>query len=156
MLSRGRIHSGAYLDAALFLFGAYSGFDTIEECFEDLTPHIHALETGLSSDPAMNWRLSALDGYTLVSNSDAHSPPTWPVRQISLTAASYADMRQALAHPDTAGFGGTLEFFPGRGQNTIWMAIAYAKVPIAAGNQRVWRRMPRLRAEDYRRRAASR
>ena len=43
------------------LFGAYSGFDTIEECFEDLTPHIHALETGLSSDPAMNWRLSALD-----------------------------------------------------------------------------------------------
>ena len=56
------------------LFGAYSGFDTIEECFEDLTPHIHALETGLSSDPPMNWRLSALDGFALVSNSDAHSP----------------------------------------------------------------------------------
>ena len=56
------------------LFGAYSGFDTIEECFEDLTPHIHALETGLSSDPPMNWQLSALDGYRLVSNSDAHSP----------------------------------------------------------------------------------
>ena len=56
------------------LFGAFSGFDTIEECFEDLTPHIHALETGLSSDPPMNWRLSALDKYTLVSNSDAHSP----------------------------------------------------------------------------------
>ena len=43
------------------LFGAFSGFDTIEECFEDLTPHIHALETGLSSDPPMNWRVSALD-----------------------------------------------------------------------------------------------
>ena len=43
------------------LFGAYSGFDTIEECFEDLTPHIHALETGLSSDPPVNWQLSALD-----------------------------------------------------------------------------------------------
>lgn len=56
------------------VFGAFSGFDTLAECFEDLTPHIHALETGLSSDPPMNWRLSALDGYTLVSNSDAHSP----------------------------------------------------------------------------------
>lgn len=56
------------------LFGAFSGFDTIEECFEDLTPHIHALETGLSSDPPMNWRISALDRFALVSNSDAHSP----------------------------------------------------------------------------------
>ena len=56
------------------LFGAFSGFDTIQECFGDLTPHIHALETGLSSDPPMNWRLSALDSYQLISNSDAHSP----------------------------------------------------------------------------------
>ena len=56
------------------LFGAKSGFDTIEECFEELTPYIHALETGLSSDPAMNWQISALDGYQLVSHSDAHSP----------------------------------------------------------------------------------
>ena len=56
------------------LFGAFSGFDTIEECFEDLTPYIHAVETGLSSDPPMNWRVSALDAFTLVSNSDAHSP----------------------------------------------------------------------------------
>ena len=56
------------------LFGAFSGFDTIEECFEDLTPYIHALETGLSSDPPMNWMVSALDRFTLVSNSDAHSP----------------------------------------------------------------------------------
>ena len=55
------------------LFGAFSGFDTIEECFGDLTGHIHALETGLSSDPTMICRCSALDGYTLVSNSDAHS-----------------------------------------------------------------------------------
>ncbi|HTZ50410.1 MAG TPA: endonuclease Q family protein, partial [Spirochaetia bacterium] len=57
------------------LFGSRSGFDRIEECFEELTPHIFALETGLSSDPAMNWRWSALDRYRLVSNSDAHSPP---------------------------------------------------------------------------------
>ncbi|MFQ5722172.1 MAG: endonuclease Q family protein, partial [Candidatus Aminicenantales bacterium] len=56
------------------LFGANSGFDSIEDCFEEMTPFIFALETGLSSDPAMNWRLSSLDKYTLVSNSDAHSP----------------------------------------------------------------------------------
>ena len=56
------------------VFGAASGFDSLEECFDELTPHIHALETGLSSDPAMNWRLSSLDGITLISNSDAHSP----------------------------------------------------------------------------------
>ena len=56
------------------LFGAFSGFDTMEECFEDLTPYIHAVETGLSSDPPMNWRFSALDRFQLISNSDAHSP----------------------------------------------------------------------------------
>ena len=56
------------------LLGSKSGFNTIEECFEDLTPFIFAAETGLSSDPAMNWRVSDLDHLTLVSNSDAHSP----------------------------------------------------------------------------------
>ena len=55
------------------LFGSRSGFDSIEECFEELTPEIYALETGLSSDAIMNWRLSVLDKYTLISNSDAHS-----------------------------------------------------------------------------------
>ena len=55
------------------LFGAFSGFDSVEECFGDLTPYIHAMETGLSSDPPMNWRVSALDRYQLISNSDAHS-----------------------------------------------------------------------------------
>jgi uncharacterized protein (TIGR00375 family) len=60
------------------LFGAESGFDSIKECYQDQIKHIHALETGLSSDPAMNWRLSQLDGFTLVSNSDSHSP--WPLR----------------------------------------------------------------------------
>jgi len=57
------------------MLGSKSGFDSVEECFDDLTPHIFALETGLSSDPPMNWRVSNLDRYTLVSNSDAHSPP---------------------------------------------------------------------------------
>ena len=56
------------------MFGAFSGFDTVEECFEDLTPHIRAFETGLSSDPPMNWRLSALDRFQMLSHSDAHSP----------------------------------------------------------------------------------
>ena len=56
------------------MFGAFSGFDSVEECFEDLTPYVHAVETGLSSDPPMNWRVSMLDKYQLISNSDAHSP----------------------------------------------------------------------------------
>ena len=60
------------------LFGSMSGFDSVEECFKDQAKHIYAIETGLSSDPAMNWRLSQLDKYTLVSNSDAHS--YWPWR----------------------------------------------------------------------------
>src|SRR3989339_1011326 len=56
------------------VLGSKSGFDSIEECFRDLTNHIFALETGLSSDPAMNWQVSSLDRFALVSNSDAHSP----------------------------------------------------------------------------------
>ena len=56
------------------MFGAFSGFDTVEECFGDLSSHIHAVETGLSSDPPMNWRVSMLDRFQLISNSDAHSP----------------------------------------------------------------------------------
>ncbi len=56
------------------MFGACSGFDSVEECFGDLSPYIHAVETGLSSDPPMNWQLSALDRFQLISNSDAHSP----------------------------------------------------------------------------------
>jgi PHP family Zn ribbon phosphoesterase len=59
------------------IFGSKSGFNSIEECFGDLSHHIHAIETGLSSDPEMNWRLSALDSVTLLSNSDAHSPIGW-------------------------------------------------------------------------------
>ncbi len=99
------------------LFGAFSGFDTIEECFEDLTPHIHALETGLSSDPAMNWQLSALDRYTLVSNSDAHSPAKLG-RETNLLDIpfSYHDLARALTEGKNAGFRGTIEFFPEEGK----------------------------------------
>lgn len=90
------------------LFGAFSGFDTIEECFEDLTGHIHALETGLSSDPPMNWRLSALDRYTLVSHSDAHSPAKLG-READLfdTAMAYPAMMQALRDKEGGKLAGT-------------------------------------------------
>ena len=59
--------------------GEFSGFNSLEECYQDQTKHVHALETGMSSDPAMNWRLSALDKFTLLSNSDSHSPWTWRI-----------------------------------------------------------------------------
>lgn len=97
------------------LFGAFSGFHTVEECFGDLSPEIHALETGLSSDPPMNWRVSQLDGYTLVSNSDAHSPQKLG-REGNLldTPLSYPAMKRAIETGE--GFGGTLEFFPEEGK----------------------------------------
>ena len=97
------------------LFGSKSGFDLIEECFADLTPHIHALETGLSSDPPMNRTLSALDPYILVSNSDAHSSAKLG-REANLfdTALEYDPIRRAMI--DKAGFEGTIEFFPEEGK----------------------------------------
>lgn len=97
------------------LLGAFSGFDSIEECFGDLTPHIHALETGLSSDPPMNWRLSQLDGYQLVSNSDAHSPAKLG-REANLldTQMSYPALFRALETGE--GLYGTIEFFPEEGK----------------------------------------
>jgi len=97
------------------VFGAVSGFDTLEECFDELTPHIHAIETGLSSDPRMNWRLSALDNITLISNSDAHSPAKIG-REANIfdTAMSYGPMIAALK--TRKGFLGTIEFFPEEGK----------------------------------------
>lgn len=97
------------------LFGAFSGFNSLEECFGDLSREIHALETGLSSDPPMNWRVSQLDGYTLVSNSDAHSPQKLG-REGNLldTELSYPAMKRAIETGE--GFGGTLEFFPEEGK----------------------------------------
>ena len=99
------------------LYGAYSGFDDIAECFGDLTPHIYALETGLSSDPPMNWRLSALDGFALVSNSDAHSPANLG-REANIfdTDISYPAMLRALKNRGAKEFYGTIEFFPEEGK----------------------------------------
>ncbi len=97
------------------LFGAFSGFDTLEECFGDLSPQIRALETGLSSDPLMNRRVPLLDGYTMVSNSDAHSPAKLG-RESNLIDAelSYPALKRALETGE--GFGGTIEFFPEEGK----------------------------------------
>ena len=97
------------------IFGSKSGFDRIEDCFEELTPRIFALETGLSSDPAMNWRWSALDRYRLVSNSDAHSPPNLG-REANLldTEPTWRGVTDALR--TGRGFLGTCEFYPEEGK----------------------------------------
>ena len=111
------------------VFGASSGFDSLEECFEELTPNICAIETGLSSDPAMNWRLSALDGITLISNSDAHSSAKLG-REANIFDTGYAPKKgkggaggsdisyQFVmdAIKTRKGFLGTIEFFPEEGK----------------------------------------
>jgi uncharacterized protein (TIGR00375 family) len=99
------------------VLGAKSGFDSLEECFEELTPLVPAIETGLSSDPPMNWRLSSLDGLRLISNSDAHSPVKL-MREANLfdTDLSYSSIISAISEPDSPSFLGTLEFFPEEGK----------------------------------------
>jgi uncharacterized protein (TIGR00375 family) len=95
--------------------GSKSGFDAIADCYADLAHHIFAVETGLSSDPEMNWRVSSLDRYRLVSNSDAHSPPALAREATQLTTAvDYYAVREALRTGD--GLYGTLEFFPEEGK----------------------------------------
>ncbi len=99
------------------LLGSKSGFDSVEECFGDLSNYIFAVETGLSSDPAMNWRVSNLDRMTLVSNSDAHSPmKLGREANIFNTELSYDAMRTALITGNPDVFHGTLEFFPEEGK----------------------------------------
>ena len=97
------------------LFGSKSGFDRIEDCFEELTPYIFALETGLSSDPLMNWRWSALDRYRLVSNSDAHSPGKLG-REANLFDAEPSWDGLVGALRTGKGFLGTFEFYPEEGK----------------------------------------
>ena len=112
---------GAYLVPAhiwtpwFAVLGSRSGFDNVTECYGDLAEHVFAVETGLSSDPAMNWRLSFLDRYRLVSNSDAHSPAKLG-REATLfdTDLDYFALRRALE--TGAGYVGTVEFFPEEGK----------------------------------------
>ena len=97
------------------VFGAHSGFDRLEECYEDLSGEVFALETGLSSDPPMNWRWSALDRFTLISNSDAHSPAKLG-RECCVfdCPVDYFAIREALRTGQ--GYAGTVEFFPEEGK----------------------------------------
>jgi uncharacterized protein (TIGR00375 family) len=99
------------------VFGSMSGFDRIEDCFEEQTPKIFALETGLSSDPAMNWRISKLDRFTLISNSDSHSPAKIG-REANVFACEldYKTIREVLKTKDKERFLYTIEFFPEEGK----------------------------------------
>ncbi|WP_204003054.1 UvrD-helicase domain-containing protein [Virgisporangium aurantiacum] len=95
--------------------GSKSGFDAIAHCYADLAHHIFAVETGLSSDPEMNWRVSSLDNYRLVSNSDAHSPQAL-AREATIfeTELNYHAVKEAMRTGE--GLKGTLEFFPEEGK----------------------------------------
>ncbi|MCD4694768.1 MAG: endonuclease Q family protein, partial [Bacteroidales bacterium] len=97
--------------------GSKSGFDSIDECYDDLSEYIYAVETGLSTDPPMNWMVSPLDKYTLISNSDAHSPEKLG-RNANLfdTEISYPSIIGAMKTGDPKKFLGTIDFFPQEGK----------------------------------------
>ncbi|OGY47901.1 MAG: DNA helicase UvrD [Candidatus Buchananbacteria bacterium RIFCSPHIGHO2_02_FULL_38_8] len=102
------------------VFGSNSGFDSLEECFGEMTKYIYSIETGLSSDPSMNWRLSILDNITLISNSDAHSPANLGreanVFEIKPNQLSYDEIRRIIKEKDKNKFLYTIEFFPEEGK----------------------------------------
>ena len=99
------------------IFGSKSGFDSVEECFEEYSKHIYAIETGLSSDPAMNWRLSQLDKVALISNSDAHSPhKIGREANVFDTEINYQSIFDAIKYKDPKKFLYTIEFFPEEGK----------------------------------------
>jgi DNA helicase-2/ATP-dependent DNA helicase PcrA len=112
---------GLYIPAHIWtpwfgLFGSKSGFDSIAESYEELAPEIRAIETGLSSDPAMNWRLKQLDGIAITSNSDAHSPQKLGREATVLNSEpTYTDVIGAIKAND-ARLTGTIEFFPEEGK----------------------------------------
>ncbi len=102
------------------VFGSHSGFDSMEECFGEFSKYIYSIETGLSSDPPMNWRLSALDKITLISNSDAHSPANLGreanVFEIDPAKLSYNEIYRIIKEKDKSRFLYTIEFFPEEGK----------------------------------------
>ena len=102
------------------VFGSRSGFDSVEECYQDQSKHIFALETGLSSDPAMNWRLSNLDRIILMSNSDSHSPNPWRLGReanvFELEKVSYKEIYNAVKEKDKKKFLFTIETDPSYGK----------------------------------------
>lgn len=102
------------------IFGAFSGFNDVKECYEDMTGHVKALETGLSSDPPMNWRLSKLDKYTLISNSDCHSFWPWRIGReanvFELEKITYHEITDAINQGDSSRFKFTIETDPAYGK----------------------------------------
>jgi uncharacterized protein (TIGR00375 family) len=102
------------------IFGAFSGFDSMEDCYQDMTKHIHALETGLSSDSPMNWRLSKLDRFTLLSNSDCHSFWPWRIGReanvFELEKFTYQEVTGAIKSNDPARFKFTIQVDPAYGK----------------------------------------
>lgn len=102
------------------VFGSNSGFDSLEECFEELTPHIFAIESGLSSEPEMNWRLSALDHITIISNSDSHSlQKIGRECNVFETELSYDGVMRVMKKEKTDAANRllmTIEFFPEEGK----------------------------------------
>ena len=99
------------------VFGANSGFDSIEECYGEMSSYIHAIETGLSSDPEMNWRLSALDAITLLSNSDAHSPNRLGREANAFEGEmDYKEIIETIRKKDRKKLLYTIEFFPEEGK----------------------------------------
>jgi len=102
------------------IFGAFSGFDTVEDCYQDMIKHIRALETGLSSDPPMNWRLSSLDRFALVSNSDCHSFWPWRIGReanvFELENVTYQQVTDAITSNDPTRFLFTIETDPAYGK----------------------------------------
>lgn len=102
------------------IFGAFSGFDSVEECYQDMSRHIYALETGLSSDPPMNWRLSKLDRFALLSNSDCHSFWPWRIGReanvFELEKSSYREVISSIKDNDPKRFKFTIETDPAYGK----------------------------------------
>lgn len=100
------------------LFGSASGFDTIEECFEELSDKIYAFETGLSSDPEMNWKLSQLNNKAIISNSDAHSPSKLgrEANIFALDNLTYDEITKIIKENDPKKFSHTIEFYPEEGK----------------------------------------
>ncbi len=121
------------------VFGAFSGFDRVQDCYHDMTKHIYALETGLSSDPPMNRRLSQLDKYTLLSNSDSHSP--WPWRMgreanvFDLEHPSYKEVTDAIRQKDAGRLKFTIETDPAYGKYH-WTGHRNCNVSLSASEAR--------------------
>ncbi len=102
------------------VLGEFSGFDSLEQCYHEQVKHIHALETGMSSDPAMNWRVSSLDKFTLLSNSDSHSPWVWRIGReanvFELNAFTYKEINDAIIKKDPKRLKFTIEVEPSYGK----------------------------------------